>query len=413
MLYDNALLLSNYADAYKIWSTPLFKTTIEDTIACIQAEMSAPQGGFYSALDADSEGVEGKFYVWSLEEIQHILPQSDFELFATAYDVTASGNWEEHTILWQKVTTDELAPRFHISVQEVQQRLAKARQLLLEARASRIRPITDDKQILAWNALMVKALLQCGQAIGNQNYVDLATTQADYLLSAFKHGQNPHTYYHTVKDGRGKHTAFLDDLVFLADALTALYQQTCHMPYLVEATRIVEYLFDYFYDSESGFCYYAAADASDLIVRQVDVYDNATPSGNSTLAHLLLDLSILANKPDWAARAEKMLLRLKSRIINQPYALGRWATALMRIPYPTVELAIIGADHQALTDDFYRQAMPHVLLVHSAAAQDNQLLLAGRGVAGQNRIYVCRNLSCQQPVATLSEALELIKTTSV
>ena len=420
MLYDNALLVTVISEAYKHVSrdTPsatsdaqrrsqLYRETIEETLSYIQREMTHPEGGFYSALDADSEGVEGKFYVWDLQEIEQVLGE-EAALFCSFYDVSAEGNWEEKNILWRPASFESFAHANEIPVGELKNRLLRCREKLFEARTARIRPGLDDKILLSWNALMCSAYAHAFGALGHEPYRETAIRNMQFLLEKFA-GQHEGALLHTWKDGHAQHDAFLEDYAFLMAALVDIYEITFDRKYLHEAEKYMRYVLSYFHDQASGLFYFTGSGQTDIVLRKKDLQDNATPSGNSTMAHNLQRLGILLGRTDWRKMAQDMILQMEDAVKKYPRSFERWALALMMEVHPYHEIAIVGKDAFEKAAVLQRSPLPNGIVAAAAEITEDLPLLAEK-IAGEPEalIYVCHDFTCQRPVTHLSEFWEMV-----
>ncbi len=408
MLYDNALLVSLMAQAYAFTGSSLYKDAVEETLAYIKREMTAPEGGFYSALDADSEGVEGKFYVWSYEEVKALLG-SDADLFCAFYDITPEGNWEQVNILRRKKSLNEFAAEKGLNAGILQSALAKGRQKLFEYRSKRIRPHLDDKQILGWNALQVTAYARAARALGSKTYRQEAAGQLDFILSAFCQ-PGSEAFFHTYKNGRAQYEAFLDDYAYLIEALISVYELDFDTGRLEQATRLSSFVLDQFLDNESNLLYFTSAKQGDIILRKREIYDSATPSGNAVMAVQLDKLGILTGNDRFRSQARTMMRTLKESTEKYPSSFSRWALGILGLNKPAFEIAVIGPEAQALAEELSRAYRPSNLIMAAGSADDRYPLLEGRTLpTGETRIFVCRNYTCNLPVKSASEALDLIE----
>ncbi|HEY8688741.1 MAG TPA: thioredoxin domain-containing protein, partial [Chitinophagaceae bacterium] len=283
MLYDNALLIRTLCDAYQVTKNISYKKTIAQTIDFIERELMHEGGGFYSALDADSEGVEGKFYVWSYDEVNEILGD-DAKLFCEYYNVTPNGNWEHTNILRVLTSLHDFAMQKDLDEQKLEEQLNISSQKLLKERSKRIRPQTDDKILLGWNALMITALCKAAAALGISQYKEMAITNFNFLFSRFKVGDNDFEFYHTYKNKVAKYPAFLDDYACLTEACISLQEITSDNIYIEHARSLTEYVLENFTSTEEDFFYYSGKKQNDVIVRKKEIYDGAVPSGNSVMA---------------------------------------------------------------------------------------------------------------------------------
>lgn len=329
MLYDNALLISVLSEAYQLTQKKLYRKAIEQTMDFIQQELLSSEKGFYAALDADSEGEEGKFYVWSKAEIEEVLGD-EADLFCAFYDVAEEGNWEGHTILRVKVPMEEFAAARNIPVEELEEKLRKSIDLLLVRRAQRIRPSLDDKILLGWNALMNMACSKAYAALEREEYRQLAIENMEFILDAF-YDKATGGFYHTYKEGKAKYRAFLDDYACLVQALTRLKEVTGNWKYLEKASEVMSYVIAYFSDPEDGLFYFTHKDQSDVIIRKKEIYDGATPSANALMGENLFYLSAVSNRPEWKKQAEDMMAGLLETVKAYPSSFGVWADLLLRM----------------------------------------------------------------------------------
>ncbi len=419
MLYDNALLVTVLAEAYKLLQTEshgpageqradLYRQTIEETLAWISREMTHPQVGFYSALDADSEGEEGKFYVWDKAEVEKILGD-DAALFCTYYDVTEAGNWEHKNILRRLQFPGAIARMNNTDQAQLKAKLDDCRAKLLAERNKRISPALDNKVLLGWNALMCSAYTSAYTALGNPEYRDMAVQNMAFLLEKFVSKEND-GLLHTWKDDRAQYAAVLDDYAFLIAAFLDIWQITFNSKYLTLAEKYTEQVLSYFHDVKSGMFYFTAAGQSDIILRKKDLYDNATPSGNSTMVHNLQRLGLLLDRQEWRDMAAQMLLTLKEPVERYPLSFERWAMAILHEVHPFLEIAVVGDNAVDKALMLQRRFLPNNVIAAGKEALEHNPLLAGKPGDADALIYVCRNYACQKPVQTLAEFYQLAET---
>lgn len=398
MLYDNALLVDVLADVYKITGKARYKTAIEETLSFIEREMTSPEGGFYSALDADSEGEEGKFYVWSYQELESILGE-DLRWFAPLFGVSPAGNWEGNNILWQPKGGEES------SIEP--EKLAAVKTLLLEHRAERIRPGLDDKILFSWNALMCRAYANAYQALGEESYKETAVKNIDFLLEHFKREDEP-GFFHTYKAGEAKYEAFLDDYAYGIDALIAVYETTFNSLYLDKALEMTAFVMANFLDSQHNLFYFTAAKQTDLPIRRKEFYDNATPSGNAVMVENLFRLGLFFGKEDLSRQAEVMLLRLQETIGKYSSSFSRWSRASLHLIFPYREIAVVGPKAFSLGTEILQHYIPNKILMASKEQNEAYPVLKDRSKGEDTNIYVCQNYSCQLPVKTWEEMRKLM-----
>jgi uncharacterized protein YyaL (SSP411 family) len=410
MLYDNALLISVLSEAYQLTGKERYKDVIEETIRFIQRELMHPEQGFFAALDADSEGVEGKFYVWSLEEVDELLG-ADSGLFCEYYDITKTGNWEETNILRVKKSIEQFAEEKKIPVTEFKKIIDTGKKKLLDKRSVRIRPITDDKVILGWNALMNTSLSKAFAATGNIAYRQLAIDNMEFLLSRFS-GTDPDEFFHTWKNDQAKYPAFLDDYAFLIQALLHLQETTSDKRWLLKAKSITEYVIEHFSDPATPFFYFTHAKQQDVIIRKKEMYDGAVPSGNSVMAYNLYQLSVLFDIKEWKDRSLDMLLSIGNAITRYPTSFGIWACLLQELISGTNEIAMVGESNQNLQTELLKTYIPHRVIMISPQSDTSFPLLAGKSSSNPPGIYLCQNYSCRQPVYTVNDLIILINKAS-
>lgn len=407
MLYDNALLVAVLSEAFQLTKRERYKEVIDETMEFIKREMLHPQHGFYSALDADSEGEEGKFYIWDKEEVNHLLG-NEAPIFCDYYDISGKGNWEEKNILRVKKPLELFATDHNIAVNELKEVLEKGKIKLLETRSKRIKPQLDDKIILGWNALMNTACSKAFAATGNEEYRKLATENMEFLLENFATA-NPDEFYHTRKNGLSKFPAFLDDYAFLIEALIRLHEITANTGWLMKAKAITDTVIENFTEPETGLFFYTRSDQEDVIVRKKEVYDGAVPSGNAVMAATLYQLSLFFDRNDWKQRSLDMLSSLGQAIIRYPTSFGCWNCLLLEISAGTIELAITGREFKQTHKELLMQFIPHKILMASSVENERFALLAGKTIKTTPLIFICKNFSCLKPVSSIEEAMGLIK----
>jgi len=407
MLYDNALLVGLLADAYRLKPDPLYRETIEETLAFVDREMTGPEGGFYSALDADSEGVEGKFYVWGKKEIGRILGGSA-PLFSACYGISEGGNWEGANILNRRQRLSAFAAEQGLDEEEARAILADARLRLFAERSKRIRPGLDDKVLLSWNALMATACCRAYSALGEPAFLERAERNIRFLIEKFKAEEAP-ALYHTYKDGQAQYHAFLEDYALLIEALIELYSINFDTSLLHRAALYADYLIEHFLDPDSKLFYFTGAQQQDVILRRKDLYDSAMPSGNSTMVHNLHKLGILLGRSDFERLSVDMLRGVKSSVERYPSSFARWARAMLYRVYPMHEVAAIGQNAEAMAKALRAVYVPNMVLMAATAADETFPLLAGKGAGGDTNIYVCKEYACQRPVKTVEEAMGMMR----
>ncbi|HEU5165819.1 MAG TPA: thioredoxin domain-containing protein [Chitinophagaceae bacterium] len=407
MLYDNALLLSIISEAYQITGDNRYKEVIEETIQFVQRELMHTEGGFYAALDADSEGEEGKFYVWNYEEVIDLL-QNDAIIFCDFFDIKAEGNWEGKNILWRKKIEKIFGGEKDISLKELQRIIQKGKKILLEKRNERIRPQTDDKILLGWNALMNTALCKAFAATGNESFKQLAVDNMQFLLSKFSKS-NTTEYFHSWKNSKAKQPAFLDDYAFLIQALIQLQEITGSANYLEKARMITEQVLKSFSDSTTEFFFYTNTNQTDVVVRKKEVYDGAQPSGNAVMADNLYRLGLYFDKSDWKEKSVLMITSLGNAIVRYPTSFGSWACSLLEISIGTNEIVIISNEAQHILTQVLKEYIPHKVIMTAEEGSNSFPLLSGKEKSKEMALYLCRDYTCENPVASISALIDLIR----
>ena len=413
MLYDNALLISLLADRFSLQPNDTFRWAIEHTLEWVERDMQHPDQGFYSALDADSEGEEGKFYVWTKQEIEALLPENA-PLFLHHYGVQEGGNWEGKSILWQPYTLAQTAGTFSLDQSEVARILGESRQKLLAHREKRVRPGLDDKQLLSWNALMITAYAKSGRALDRSDYLDRAQQKMDFLQSTF--AKSDGSFAHSWKEGQPFFHAFLDDYAALIEALIHLYQATFHTNYIRKAADLCDYVRLHFLEEATGLFYFTPSGQEDAPVRKKDLYDSAVPSGNATMCWNLWMIGRIFDRGDYLDQSWRMVRQVKSAAQRFPTSFARWARCLMAWSYPGPEVAVVGPNWREVTRELGQSYWPNRLVMGAAGkgaetAEDSKFpLLRGRASdQEQTNIFVCQNYTCQLPVQDVETARQLIQ----
>ncbi len=406
MLYDNALLITVYSEAYKVTGERKYATVIAETVKFLEREMLDAGGGFYAALDADSEGVEGKFYVWDKEEVDNILG-ADATVLGEYFDITAVGNWEGKNIPRLLHEPGRIRKKFGLDEEALEAMVTRGKENLLAARARRVRPQLDDKILLGWNALMNTALTDAYAATGIGHYLALAIKNMRFLLAAFaKAGGNE--FFHTWKAGNARFPAFLDDVAFLVEALIGLQVVTGETGWLDKAKDITEGLIPAFSEEEGPYFYYTRKDQDDVILRKKEVYDGAVPSGNSVMAGNLFKLGVLYDRKDWVDRAAQMLGLLAPVIVKYPTSFGRWGCHLLEMTDGLAEIVITGKDIAEERKQLLKEYLPHTVMMSTAIDNQHFPLLVGKEVEDKPLFYLCKNYTCLRPVQTVDELMLLI-----
>jgi uncharacterized protein YyaL (SSP411 family) len=382
---------------------------MEQTIAFLKREMLSAEGGFYAALDADSEGVEGKFYTWQPGEVQALLGV-DAALICSILDITEKGNWEHVSIPRMLMGIEEWSSTHGVTPNEVVEKLKKAKRILLEARSARIRPATDDKIILGWNALLNQGLVAAFAATGNREWLALAEQNMAFMIAAFK--QQDNQWHHTFKEGVSRFPAFLDDLAYLVQSMIMLQEANGDLQLLDEAANLIDVIFNHFSDEEGLYFYFTPDFQTELPVRKKDQYDGAMPSSNAAMAWNLHKLGILLNKPEWRKRSALMLEANREAAIKYPTSFGVWSNLLLEKVIGTHEVLVLGPEAAEWAAELMRNGLPNKVLMQAVNPVERFPLMAGRrtGEEGGTLIFVCKNFTCGLPSNNVADALKQLLT---
>lgn len=405
MLYDNAQLIGLYAEAYQCLKFQPFVTVIEETIEWAFREMSADNGLFFSALDADSEGVEGKFYVWDKVQFDEVLGE-DAKLLADYYNVTEEGNWEEEktNILMRIYEEEDFLTIHQIDASILAAKLKTAKTKLLNERAKRVRPGLDDKCLTAWNAMMIKALAESSRILAKEKYYTRAEKAADFILANLLMPDGG--LYRNYKNGKATIAGFLDDYAFMIEALIALYETDFDEKWLNAAKKLTTYVIANFKDEESDLFFYTATSGEALIARKHEVMDNVISASNSVMAQNLQKLGLLFDEETYREGASAMLNAVLPRIKAYGSAYANWSIQLLNEVYGINEIAIVGSNYQAAKAELDQLYIPNKLVLGGIAG--TLPLLAGK-LSEETKIFVCKNKTCQLPVPTVAEAAKLLR----
>ncbi|MCZ4222257.1 thioredoxin domain-containing protein [Pedobacter rhodius] len=405
MLYDNAQLISLYAEAYQCTKFDSFKQTIVETINWVFDEMTAPEGLFYSALDADSEGVEGKFYVWDKAEFDDVLGD-DANLMGEYYNITGDGNWEEEqtNILRKTISDDDLIAKYDINIEILYDKVKSAKAKLLEVRNKRIGPGLDDKCLTAWNAMMIKGLADAATVLNHNLYYESASKAAHFILNNLRAENGG--LHRNYKNGKSSITGFLDDYAFLIDALIALYEYDFDEKWLDEAKTFTDYVLANFTDTDSPMFFYTSAESESLIARKHEVMDNVIPAANSVMAQNLKRLGLLFDMENYLEKAAEMLAAVHPKIKTYGSAYSNWAIQLLNEVYGINEIALTGLETDVVRLELSIHYIPNKITL--GGTKSNLPLLKGKQ-SNETKVYICRNKVCQLPVKTVEEALAYLQ----
>lgn len=412
MLYDNAQLSLAYLHGYLVSGHPYYRQVCEKTLDFMRRELFSKEGGFFSSLDADSEGEEGKFYVWTVEQIREALGnENDYRFFSTAYEVSEKGNFEGKIVLHRIKTDEELADHFHIPPDEVLARLDECHERLFRTRSQRLRPATDDKALVSWNALALMAFSEAGRYLGRPDYLETARKNAHFLLTELHPGDR---LLRSWRAGKPQHNAYLEDYAALILGLLSLYQTDFNVEWFKAASRLTQAMVEHFYDPQNGF-YDTRNDHEIPIMRPREIQDNAIPSGNALAVAALLKMAAYTGKGEWRSIAEKNLHQVQSLLERYPTAFAFWLTALAFALAPVQEIALIGdpknPQTQTLLQTLWSSHDPYRILAASNYPPPNGApsLLENRPmVDNKPTVYICRQWICQKPITDAGELIEAL-----
>ncbi|GAB3181867.1 thioredoxin domain-containing protein [Telluribacter humicola] len=406
MLYDNAQLLSIYAEAYTLTRKPLYADRLRQTIQWLQREMQSPEGGFYSALDADSEGVEGKFYIWTEDELHDIL-ESDFEWFAKLYSIRTEGNWEhgynhlhlthsaEDTARLQGIYTDDFGQKYQTALQK-----------LAEARTARVRPGLDDKILASWNGLLLKGLTDAYRALGDESIRETALGVGEFILTRMTDNGK---LWHSYKQEKATITAFLEDYAAVAEGYLGLYQITFDEKWLLEAQTLCDYTLANFYDPHDEYFYFTDAAGESLIARKKEVIDNVIPASNSIMAHNLYTLGVILDREDNLEVSDKMLSKMRKIMLTDVQWVTNWAALFCTRVTPTAEIVLVGPEADQYRQEIEYYFIPNKVVAGTPTTSRLPLLEGRTTIQGETAIYVCFNKTCQLPVTSVEKAFQQLR----
>jgi uncharacterized protein YyaL (SSP411 family) len=414
MLYDNALLSRLYLHYYQVSADPFPRHVTEGILDYVLREMTHELGGFFSSQDADSEGHEGKFFVWSQEEITKLLGPDDARLFNAYYDVTEQGNFEGKNIPNVSRSRADVAASENVSLERLNEALERGTQTLFRQRETRIKPHRDEKILTAWNGLMLASFSEAGAVLGRDDYTAAASRNADFLLANLRKDD---LLLRSWKDGRAKFNGYLEDYAFLIDGLLVLYETTGVFRWYEEAMSLTKKMVDEFWDDVEGGFFFTGKSHETLIVRSKDYFDNATPSGNSVASDVLLRLALLSDNPDFRNRAVTVLSQIAEPARRYPTGFGRALGAIDFYLSEPKEVAVIRDAQQesrGLAAEVWRAYLPNKVVAMADASDaravaEIPLLKDRTAVGGRETAYVCQRQTCSPPVVDPAALQELLR----
>ena len=415
MLYDNALLANLYISAFQVTGKSLYKKVSQETIDYILREMTTPEGGFCSSQDADSENIEGKFFVWTQSEIENALGSDNSKIFNKYFNVTAAGNFEGKNILNITNSSTELAKEMHLSEPDFNSTIEQDKSILLNLRNCRIAPQRDDKILTAWNGLTLRTIAQASSVFERQDYLDAAINNAHFIVNnLIINGRLCRTY----KDAKAKLNGYLEDYSFLADGLLSLYEATFDQLWFNQSKKLVDTMIDLFWDSKEDLFYDTSKDHESLIIRPREFFDNATPSGSSIAVEVLIKIARLTSQRRYLDIAEKALNSVHQIMAQYPNGMGRWLSSLNLYQNPSKDIVIIGSSNdpetKTLLKVIHNRYIPNKVLAglnddNEDSIDDIPLLNHRFKIEGKPTAYVCENNICKLPVTDSQALYEQIK----
>ena len=408
MLYDNAQLISLYSKAFKITGSRNFRKVVYETVDFLEREFKSDDNLFFSALDADSEGEEGRFYTWTRGEFNNVLGNYA-SLMADYFGIEREGKWEQgKNILVRTESNETFARRNNLSETELEKLVEKSRQKLFDRRSYRIRPSTDDKMLADWNAMLIAGLVDAYEAFEDSRLLKLAETIAQASEKNFFTESKSNFMFHAYKNGEAKIPGFLDDYAFMAQAMFRLYEVTFNEAWLEKSRNLIDYAIKHFYDDDSGFFFFTHKEHSNLAARKNDFLDNVTPSGNSVIFNLMYRLFMVFENEDYLEKCRKAMKQIVPVMTKSSIAFSNWAVLLMRMVYPSYITAITGDEAMEKRKAFLKRFLPHVSFAGSKESSTVPVL-KGRHKSHQTLIHVCREHECLLPVDESKKALELLR----
>lgn len=401
MLYDNGQLLSLYANGYKLTKNPKFKRVILETIEWLNREMLDESGGFYSALDADSEGVEGKFYVWTHEEIKE-LAGKDFAMIAEYYDVQPNGNWEGNNAIRVMIPDEEIAGNFNLDISEFQRRIILFKAKALAKREKRIRPGLDYKIIAGWNGLTLSGLSESYQALGDESILQLAKSNALFIKNDLI--KNGILNRFPNKDQEG----FMEDYAAVIQGFIKYYEATFDREYLELALSLTKRVEEVFYDESENLYFFTSDESESLIARKKELFDNVIPSSNSIMTWNLIHLGTHLYDDAMVEKGKSILAQVIELVKLEPEYMSNWAMLAMELESTFAEVVIVGEQAVSFGLEINRQFIPNKIITGTQSASDQSPFQLKEAIAGKTTIYVCYDKACKLPVTTTSDAIQLL-----
>ncbi|NOW97512.1 thioredoxin domain-containing protein [Mucilaginibacter sp. SG564] len=408
MLYDNAQLISLYAEAYTWSPDALYEQVVDEIIAFSTRELASPESGFYSALDADSEGVEGKFYIFTQKEIEEILGEDDAELFCIYYHITDDGNWEEEhsNVLFRRESDEDLAEKLGLGVDDLLLRIKASRKKVFEFRRHRVRPGLDNKILASWNGLMLKGLCQAYRAFNNPRYLELALQNAGFISANLISQNSRISRVYNVNTTGEASVAFLDDYANIIDGFIALYEVTFDEQWLQQAKKLTDAAIEHYYDEINGIFFYTADDDEQLIARKSEIMDGVTPASNSAMAINLKKLGLLFDNESYAAVSAQLLRNIMPQLAKYGTAYSNWTLLLLDEVFGIYEVAITGNEAETVRKEIENNYIPNKIIL---GGKKGSLPLLQDKFGQSTQIFVCKDKTCGLPANNTADALKQIE----
>ncbi|MCI5058327.1 MAG: thioredoxin domain-containing protein [Flavobacteriales bacterium] len=407
MLYDNAQLVSLYSEAYTIYKDPLYKSVVEQTADFILRELTDTIGAFYASLDADSEGEEGKFYVWSKEELKEVL-QDDYKIASEYFEINPNGFWEGNYILVRDKALDKVAKDLKMDSKDLKIKIQEIQEKLLSIREDRIRPGLDDKSLCSWNALMCGAFLDAYRTFGNEEYLAIAKKNLEFTEQYFI--DNDGRLFHNYKNGKSSIKGFLEDYAHLIATYIKYYQTDFKPEALAQADALMQVAIDEYYDGEAHLFYFTSKNGEHLVSRKFDIDDNVIASPNSVMAKNLYLLSYFLDRPDYLEMSRTMVSKVVDGMDVTRYPLGyaNWLEVASFEANSFKQVVVTGEDFKEKIKQLDRQYIPYKILV-GATKEEGSVLLKQKHSEGKTLIYICENKTCKLPTEDVNEAIQQLK----
>jgi uncharacterized protein YyaL (SSP411 family) len=404
MLYDNAQLLSVYSEAYQLSKDPLYKTVVYETFSWLVREMTDTDGGFYSALDADTEGIEGKYYTWTWDELEQTLHENT-ALVANYFKATPQGNWEHgRNILIAPMDDQSFSASHNLTQAQWSILLLKAKDQLRLTREKRPSPALDDKKISGWNAMMVNGLIDAYKAFGENSFLRVALNNLSFIKNRLKKN---YILYRSFKEKHSETTGFLDDYAYYIQACINMYQVTFDRHWLTDAQDMLESALTKFFDEEDQFFFYT--DNQALIARKKEMFDNVIPSSNALMAQNLHYLGVFFDRPDYLSKASAMVDAVSFIIQTEPHYMSHWAMVAQAIQHGLSEIVLVGNSIEAKRAELQSHYLPFTIFMGGNSSEDLPNMMGKKAIDNQATFYVCQDRSCKPPVHTVQEALDQIR----